>query len=319
MSKIPVTVLTGYLGAGKTTLINRILTEEHGRRFAVIVNEFGEEGIDADLILSADEDVVEMNNGCVCCTVRGDLIRILDDLLQRGKPIDAILIETTGLADPGPVAQTFFLNDEALTRCRLDAIVTVVDAKHALGTLASSHQAINQVAFADVILLNKTDLVDAGELAAVEARVRALAPAACVLATEQSAVPLEAVLDRGAFSLDRALSLDPDFLDGHGHHHHQDGITSLSLVSDRAVNPDRFMNWMQELLVERGSDLLRSKGVLAFQNERRKFVFQGVQTLLDGDVQKEWQPDEARRSRLVLIGRNLDAAGLRQGFESCMV
>src|SRR6059058_2466682 len=221
--KIPVTVLTGYLGAGKTTLLNRILTEQHGKKYAVIVNEFGEIGIDNDLVVGADEEVFEMNNGCICCTVRGDLIRIIDGLMRRKGKFDAIIVETTGLADPAPVAQTFFVDENVGRRTKLDAVVTVADAKWLKDRLKDAPEAKNQIAFADVILLNKTDLVSNAELAEVEARIRAINPYAKLHRTERCQVALSDVLERGAFDLDRILELEPEFLeagDGHDHHDH---------------------------------------------------------------------------------------------------
>src|SRR5687768_4999403 len=222
--KIPVTVLTGYLGAGKTTLLNRILSENHGKKYAVIVNEFGEIGIDNDLIIGADEEVFEMNNGCVCCTVRGDLVRILEGLMKRKGKFDAIIVETTGLADPAPVAQTFFVDEDVQNNARLDAVVTVADAKWLSERLKDAPEAKNQIAFADVIVLNKTDLVSAPELAEVEARIRGINPYAKLHRAERCQVALSDVLERGAFDLDRILELEPDFLenDGHDHHHHHD-------------------------------------------------------------------------------------------------
>jgi G3E family GTPase len=217
-AQVPVTVLTGYLGAGKTTLLNRILSEQHGKKYAVIVNEFGELGIDNDLVVNADEEVFEMNNGCICCTVRGDLIRIIEGLMKRKDKFDGILVETTGLADPGPVAQTFFTDDEVKARTRLDAIVTVVDAKHFLGQLEQGDEAEEQVAFADVILLNKTDLVSADELAKVEDKIRSINRYAHIFKTEKSRIGLDAILDKGAFDLKRILEFEPDFLH-HGHDH----------------------------------------------------------------------------------------------------
>ena len=219
--KIPVTVLTGYLGAGKTTLLNRILTEQHGKRYAVIVNEFGEIGIDNELVVGADEEVFEMNNGCICCTVRGDLIRIIEGLMKRKGKFDAIIIETTGLADPAPVAQTFFVDEEVQENTRLDAVVTVADAKWLTERLKDAPEAKNQIAFADVILLNKTDLVTPAELDEVEARIRGINPYARLIRTVKSQVPLSEVLDRGAFDLERILGIEPAFLEtGDGHDHH---------------------------------------------------------------------------------------------------
>src|SRR3954453_16379971 len=226
--KIPVTVLTGYLGAGKTTLLNRILSEEHGRRYAVIVNEFGEIGIDNDLVVGADEEVFEMNNGCICCTVRGDLIRILEGLMKRRGRFDAIIVETTGLADPAPVAQTFFVDQDVSSAARLDAVVTVADARWLSDRLADAPEAKNQIAFADVIILNKIDLVSPEELDAVEGRIRAINPYARIHRAQNCTVPIADVLDRNAFDLDRIIELEPDFLE-EGHHHHDAEMQSLSI------------------------------------------------------------------------------------------
>src|SRR5271169_2267134 len=222
--KIPVTVLTGYLGAGKTTLLNRILSEPHGKKYAVIVNEFGEIGIDNDLVVGADEEVFEMNNGCICCTVRGDLVRILDGLMRRKGKFDAVIVETTGLADPAPVAQTFFVDENVGRKTRLDAVVTVADAKWLSDRLKDAPEAKNQIAFADVILINKTDLVSPEELSEVEGRIRAINPYAKVHRTERAQIPLNEVLGRNAFDLDRILDIEPDFLesDDHDHHHGHD-------------------------------------------------------------------------------------------------
>ncbi len=220
--KVPVTVLTGYLGAGKTTLLNRILSEPHGRKYAVIVNEFGEIGIDNDLVVGADEEVFEMNNGCICCTVRGDLVRILDGLMRRKGKFDAIIVETTGLADPAPVAQTFFIDENVGRRTKLDAVVTVADAKWLNERLKDAPEAKNQIAFADVILINKTDLVSTEELDDVEARIRGINPYAKLHKTERAKIPLDAVLDRNAFDLDRILDIEPSFLEGDDHHHDHD-------------------------------------------------------------------------------------------------
>ncbi len=317
MDQIPVTVLTGYLGAGKTTLLNRVLTEQHGKRYAVIVNEFGEIGIDNELVVDADEEVFEMNNGCICCTVRGDLIRIIGNLLQRKGRFDGIIIETTGLADPAPVAQTFFVDEEVRERARLDSIVTVVDAKFLTARLADSHEAEEQVAFADIILLNKADLVPAEELAAVEARIRAINPTAVIHRTERCAVPVDAVLDRRAFDLDRILAVEPDFL-GDDAHEHDQAVTSVALRELRPLDPERFSGWIRALLREHGQDILRSKGILDVKGSPNRHVFQAVHMLLEGGDGKRWEPGETRNSKLVFIGRNLDADVLRAGLAACV-
>src|SRR5918997_3178092 len=241
--KIPVTVITGYLGAGKTTLLNRILTEPHGKRYAVIVNEFGEIGIDNDLIVGADEEVFEMNNGCVCCTVRGDLIRILQGLMRRKGKFDAIIVETTGLADPAPVAQTFFVDENVGRKTKLDAVVTVADAKWLKDRLKDAPEAKNQIAFADVVILNKTDLVSPAELREVEMRIRAINPYARIHRTQNCAIPIAEVLDRKAFDLDRIIALEPDFLEEGHHHHHDEDMQSVSVAHDGEVDPEKFMPW----------------------------------------------------------------------------
>lgn len=315
--KIPVTVLTGYLGAGKTTLLNRILTEDHGKKFAVIVNEFGEAGIDGDLVVGADEEIFEMNNGCICCTVRGDLIRILDGLMKRKGKFDAIIVETTGLADPAPVAQTFFVDQDVGDATRLDAVITVTDAKWLTERLKDAPEAKNQIAFADVIILNKVDLVSAEELAEVEARIRAINPYAKLHKTTRCDIGIDKLLDRNAFDLDRILDIEPDFLESGHHHHHSDEVRSMSFTLPGDVDPEKFMPWINDVSQAQGPNILRSKGILAFKDEPRRFVFQGVHMILDGDLQRDWKTDEARTSRLVFIGRDLDEAALRKGFLAC--
>jgi G3E family GTPase len=335
--KIPVTVLTGYLGAGKTTLLNRILSENHGKKYAVIVNEFGEIGIDNDLIIGADEEVFEMNNGCICCTVRGDLVRIMEGLMKRKGKFDAIIVETTGLADPAPVAQTFFVDEDVQKNARLDAVVTVADAKWLSDRLKDAPEAKNQIAFADVIVLNKTDLVTKPELAEVEARIRAINPYARLHRTERCSVALADVLDRGAFDLDRILDIEPDFLevddhdhdhDHHGHdhdhghglkHYHDEDMQSLSLKTDKPLDPNMFMPWLQNLVQVEGGKILRSKGILAFHDDDDRYVFQGVHMMLEGNHQRKWKDGEPRQSRLVFIGRELPEELIRTGFESCIV
>ncbi len=346
--KIPVTVLTGYLGAGKTTLLNRILSENHGKKYAVIVNEFGEIGIDNDLIIGADEEVFEMNNGCVCCTVRGDLVRILDGLMKRKGKFDAIIVETTGLADPAPVAQTFFVDEDVQKNARLDAVVTVADAKWLSDRLKDAPEAKNQIAFADVIVLNKTDLVSKAELAEVEARIRAINPYAKLHRTERCQVAIADVLERGAFDLDRILEIEPEFLDagddhhhdhghdhdhdhhGHDHHHdhghshgglkhyHDEEMQSLSLRSAKPLDATKFMPWLQNLVAAEGQKILRSKGILAFSDDDDRYVFQGVHMMLEGDHQRKWKDGEVRESRVVFIGRELPEQMIRDGFESCI-
>jgi G3E family GTPase len=315
--RTPVTVLTGYLGSGKTTLLNRILSETHGKRYAVIVNEFGEVGIDNDLIVNADEEIFEMNNGCICCTVRGDLIRILRGLMRRKGSLDGILVETTGLADPAPVAQTFFVDEDVRRKTKLDAIVTVADAKHLLSEIDRAHEAQEQLAFADVMLLNKTDLVSGSELAAVEARVRRINPYAALHRTERCAIDLGKVLGRDAFDLDRILALEPNFLDETHAHEHDEQIGSLSLTSDRPMNPERFIPWIQDVTRDFGMDILRMKGIIAMTNDDQRFVIQGVHMLIEGNRRQPWKPGEKRETRLVFIGRDLPRDALKHGFENC--
>ena len=317
--KIPVTVLTGYLGAGKTTLLNRILTEDHGKRYAVIVNEFGEIGIDNDLVVGADEEVFEMNNGCICCTVRGDLIRIMDGLMKRKGKFDAIIVETTGLADPAPVAQTFFVDQDVSDAAKLDAVVTVADAKWLTDRLKDAPEAKNQIAFADVIILNKIDLVSPDELAAVEDRIRAINPYARIHRAKNCQVPIAEVLNRNAFDLDRIIELAPDFLEEGHHHHHDEDMQSVSVRHPGAVDPDKFMPWISDLTQREGPNILRCKGIVAFPNEPKRFVFQGVHMILDGDLQGTWKVGETRQSRVVFIGRNLDEDAIREGFLSTAI
>jgi G3E family GTPase len=341
--KVPVTVLTGYLGAGKTTLLNRILSEPHGKRYAVIVNEFGEIGIDTDLVVGADEEVFEMNNGCICCTVRGDLVRIIDGLMRRKGKFDAIIVETTGLADPAPVAQTFFIDANVGRKARLDAVVTVADAKWLRERLNDAPEAKNQIAFADVILLNKTDLVAPAELSEIEARIRGINPYARVHKTERCKIALPEVLGRNAFDLDRILEIEPEFLgdgghdhrhhhdhghDGHDHHHHHDGgalkhyhdeeMQSLSLRSEQPLDADKFFPWVQDLVQKEGPNILRCKGILSFKDDDERFAFQGVHMILDGDHQRPWGEGEKRESRIVFIGRNLPRQKIEAGFLGCL-
>ncbi|MGW2373483.1 CobW family GTP-binding protein [Kitasatospora sp. NPDC001683] len=321
--RVPVTVLTGFLGSGKTTLLNRILTEQHGLRIAVIENEFGEVGVDDALVLDAEEEIFEMNNGCICCTVRGDLIRILGALMRRRERFDRIVIETTGLADPAPVAQTFFMDDEISSQLRLDAIVTLVDAAHVLEHLTEvkpegvENEAVEQIAFADRIVLNKTDLATPEQIAEVTSHIRAINALVEIIPAQQAKVNLERVLDVHAFDLDRVLEGDPTFLT-ETEHQHDTTVTSVGIDLEGELDEERLNSWLGQLLRTRGADIFRSKGILAIEGEDRQYIFQGVHMLLEGENGREWRAGETRRNKLVFIGRNLDREALNAGFASCL-
>jgi len=443
-SKVPVTILTGFLGSGKTTLLNRILSEEHGKRIAVIENEYGEVGIDQALVINADEEIFEMSNGCICCTVRGDLIRVLGNLMKRRDKFDYVLVETTGLADPGPVAQTFFMDDEIRAEFALDGIVTLVDAAHIDQQLGRSDESTEQIAFADVLVLNKTDLVPGEALDRLEARLREMNRLARVVRSERANVPVEAVLKLGAFDLDQVLERRPTFLEPEypfewtgvyslepgryelslaegpdptmsiigvadqgtddaalrqgaewcvrryaepaevlrpgaelpigkhvslqlqssgrksfflaidspmrvgfytqhtaeefdlqllhadkgpvsveaertwvAQHEHDDEVGSIAIERDGDVDPERLHAWLGRLLRERGVDIFRMKGFISLAGEPRRFVFQGVHMLFDGQPDKLWG-DAPRRNQLVFIGRNLDEQSMQEAFDACL-
>ncbi|MEJ2173524.1 MAG: GTP-binding protein [bacterium] len=318
---VPVTILTGFLGSGKTTLLNRILQEDHGHRIAVIENEFGEVGVDNDIIEKSDEQIVEMNNGCICCTVRGDLIRILGDLKERRDlgtlAFDRVVIETTGMADPGPVAQTFFTDEEIGGYYLLDSILTLVDAKHAEKQLDEFHEAQEQVGFADKVLLSKTDLVSEADVERLAERIKRMNPRAPIKSVHFGNAPLEEVLDLRGFNLNAILEIDPEFLTSIAHEHH-DEVESFVFRSDKPFDGDKLEQFLSGMIQVYGPDLLRYKGVLWMKGNARRVVFQGVHMMMGGDLGKPWTKGEKKASILVFIGKKLPRDLFIAGLEQCL-
>ena len=351
MSLIPATILTGFLGSGKTTLLKRVLTEAHGQKIAVIENEFGEENIDNDILVAdSQEQIIQMSNGCICCSIREDLRATLSDLAARKRrgelDFERVVIETTGLADPGPVAQTFFMDDEIAEAYLLDAIVTLVDAKHAAQQLNDRVEAQRQVGFADQIFISKADLVGQDELAALQHRLRHMNPRAAQKVVHFGDVPIAEVFDLRGFNLNARLDIDPEFLaadehahdhhdhhhhDGghcdhpshhhaHGHHHHEDDdVKSFVFRAERAFDPARLEDFLGAMVNIYGPRMLRYKGVLWMKGTERKVIFQGVHQLMGSDLGPAWKADEPRTSKMVFIGIDLPRDILTQGLEQCLV
>ncbi len=330
--KIPVTILTGYLGSGKTTFVNYLLREKHGHKFAIIENEFGEVGIDDGLVLQTDEEIIEMMNGCICCTVREDLIVTIKKLIKNKKnKFNHIIIETTGLADPAPVAQTFFVDEDMSSLCRLDSIITFIDAKFTVQHLEESkpegveNEAHEQVAFADVLILNKTDLVSIEELEATKKKLKAINVHAPIIESQYSKVDIDKVINIRAFDLDKTLAMDDGFLDIEAEHQHDSSITSFGIHIEGQFKMKELNNWLGKLMMEKGQDLYRSKGILAILNVEDKFVFQAVHMMMNLDTSsnlgmqhKPWQPEEKKINKFCFIGKNLNKDEMIEDLKKCI-
>ncbi|UCZ54204.1 GTP-binding protein [Bacillus shivajii] len=320
--RIPVSVLTGFLGSGKTTLLNRILQDQQDERIAVIVNEFGDAGIDQQLVIGAEEEIIEFNNGCLCCKMRSDLIKTLYALIQAVEEdgyasFDRVIIETTGLAEPAPIAQSFFIDNELSEIYHLDSIVTVIDSHHFQKQLSLHNEVGKQAAFADILILNKTDLVSSEEIESVVARLTMMNPTAMLIESEYGKVNISELLNQFSFDLDKKLKVDPHFLDASHHHHHNQEIQSIVLRTYRSVDMKRFESWFNELIDEKGEELYRYKGILSADGFDKRIIFQGIHMLFGAKAGERWPDEDHRKSEFVVIGKNLDHEWFQERFEQC--